>query len=215
MYTLFLAALIIRVLYFFTPPLDSDSATVGLMALHILKGEFPLFFIGGHYGGALEAYLVSLIFLLFGANRWTLPLSTCFEFFVLLGIYRLWAQKMVSTGNRPVGLAWLCPVPSAPLVLQLRELPGIYLAPALGDPDRLLFQFSSIGMPGRWKKETLLMAGMGLLAGLAWWVQYQAVYYIFPVTLLLLTAKPWRWSLKQSAGGGDFFYPGGAALLGL
>ena len=55
-------------------------------------------------------------------------------------------------------------------------------------------------MPGRHgKKETLLIAGMGLLAGLAWWVQYQAVYYIFPVTLLLLAAKPWRWSLKQGA----------------
>ena len=108
MFTLLLAALIFRILYFLTPPLDSDSATVALMALHILKGEFPLFFIGGHYGGALEAYLVSPIFLLFGADRWTLPLSTGFEFFVLLGIYRLWVKKWFPPEAARWALAWLC-----------------------------------------------------------------------------------------------------------
>jgi hypothetical protein len=206
---LFLAALIIRVLYWLTPPLDSDSATVGLMALHILKGEFPLFFIGGHYGGALEAYLVSLVFLLFGANRWTLPLSTCFEFFVFLGIYRLWAKKWFSTETARWALAWLALSP--PLLLYYSCVSFLEYIWLLLFGTLIIYFFSSLYWDARQveKKESHLVAGMGLLAGLAWWVQYQAVYYIFPVTLLLLTAKPWRWSLKQSGVAVIFFILGG------
>lgn len=52
-----------------------DSATVGLMALNILKGERPLFFYGQTYFGGFESYLAAGLFALFGASEFTLSMS--------------------------------------------------------------------------------------------------------------------------------------------
>lgn len=48
--------------------LPPDSATLGLMGLHILEGERPLFLYGFHYSGAPLAYLIALSFKLFGVS---------------------------------------------------------------------------------------------------------------------------------------------------
>ena len=52
-----------------------DEAVTGNMALHILKGEPQLFFWGQPYMGALEAYLTSSLFFLFGPSAFTLHLT--------------------------------------------------------------------------------------------------------------------------------------------
>lgn len=52
-----------------------DSATPGLMALNILKGERPLFFYGQDYMGSLEAYVAALLFRIAGPSELTLSLS--------------------------------------------------------------------------------------------------------------------------------------------
>ena len=52
-----------------------DEAVTGNMALHILKGEPQLFFWGQPYMGALEAYLASSLFFLFGPSALTLHLT--------------------------------------------------------------------------------------------------------------------------------------------
>jgi hypothetical protein len=52
------------------PGTDSDDATMGLMAKHILtRGEHPIFFYGQSYMGAVEAYLGALMFALFGVSQ--------------------------------------------------------------------------------------------------------------------------------------------------
>ncbi|MFI5396501.1 MAG: glycosyltransferase family 39 protein [Candidatus Binatia bacterium] len=56
------------------PVVNSDEGTVGLMARHILTGARPLFFYGQYYLGALEAYLVAVVFHLFGQSMITLRL---------------------------------------------------------------------------------------------------------------------------------------------
>ena len=55
----------IRLLYLVYPYMDADQAINGLMARHILLGEFPIFFYGQEYCGSIEAYLVSTVFLPF------------------------------------------------------------------------------------------------------------------------------------------------------
>src|SRR5262249_30710658 len=52
------------------PGTDSDDATMGLMAKHILtRGEHPIFFYGQSYMGTIEAYLGALMFALFGVSQ--------------------------------------------------------------------------------------------------------------------------------------------------
>jgi hypothetical protein len=52
-----------------------DTSTTGLMALHILEGERPLFYYGQSYMGALEAYVAALMFSIFGISTTALSLS--------------------------------------------------------------------------------------------------------------------------------------------
>lgn len=46
--------------------LDGDEALLGIQAEHILQGERPIYFYGIPYFGSLEAYLVALLFAIFG-----------------------------------------------------------------------------------------------------------------------------------------------------
>jgi hypothetical protein len=47
---------------------DSDEAVVGLMARHILHGQFTTFFWGQAYGGSQEALLTAPVFAVFGSS---------------------------------------------------------------------------------------------------------------------------------------------------
>ncbi|TEU01108.1 MAG: hypothetical protein E3J30_01300 [Anaerolineales bacterium] len=49
-------------------PFNSDEAIVGLMARHILEGNWPVFYYGQAYMGSLDATLVALGFMLFGSE---------------------------------------------------------------------------------------------------------------------------------------------------
>ncbi len=64
-----LLGLAVRLLFLLTPNMDSDQAVTGLMARHILGGEFPFFFYGQDYCGSIEAYLVSTDLFFLGASR--------------------------------------------------------------------------------------------------------------------------------------------------
>ncbi len=48
--------------------LDGDEALLGIQAEHILHGELPIYFYGIPYFGSLEAYLVAILFAIFGPS---------------------------------------------------------------------------------------------------------------------------------------------------
>src|SRR5258708_39797891 len=57
------------------PTLNSDEATVGLMALHVLRGEWTVFYWGQPYMGSLEAILAAPAIALFGSTSLGLHLA--------------------------------------------------------------------------------------------------------------------------------------------
>ncbi|MER6594457.1 DUF423 domain-containing protein, partial [Micromonospora purpureochromogenes] len=70
-----------------TPRTNSDEATMGLAALHIARGEdFPVFFYGQAYMGALEAYLAAPLVASAGPSvlALRLPLLALYALFLLL-----------------------------------------------------------------------------------------------------------------------------------
>ncbi len=78
LFMLVLAATLLRfaLMYFNWPTTTSDESVIDLMALHInTKGEFPTFFYGQHYMGALEAYLGALGSHLFGPSTFSVRLG--------------------------------------------------------------------------------------------------------------------------------------------
>ncbi len=76
-----------------------DEAVTGNMALHVLKGEPQVFFWGQPYMGALEAYLASTLFLLFGPSTFTLHLTDM----IICAVLLLTAFRIRRAGWRPIG----------------------------------------------------------------------------------------------------------------
>ncbi len=84
-----LAALILA-LQLATPGLDSDQAVTGLMGVHILRGEFPIFFWRQDHAGVPESYLAAVAFSVFGISRLVLDLvPAAVALAMLLATYRL------------------------------------------------------------------------------------------------------------------------------
>jgi len=71
-----------------------DTGTVELMAVNIAKGnDFPLFWYGLHYAGALEAYVAAAMIRLFGFSELILTLSPIvFSLLWIIGTYLLFEE---------------------------------------------------------------------------------------------------------------------------
>src|SRR5215510_15935683 len=76
-------------LHLAAPRLDSDQAVTGLMGVHILRGEFPIFFWGQHHAGVPESYGAAVTFFLLGVSRYALNLVPALAAFgLMLLVYR-------------------------------------------------------------------------------------------------------------------------------
>ncbi len=92
------AGFALRLLFLATPDLDSDQAIFGLMAMHILRGEFPLFQWGYDYMGTLESFVAAPLMLVFGPTRFALNLAP--TLFSLLFAYAAYLLAREAAGHR-------------------------------------------------------------------------------------------------------------------
>ena len=172
-------------LYALAFDLPFDSGSVGLMALHILEGERPLFLYGFHYSGALLPYLVALFFGVFGVSLWTFALpSALLAVGWALVSYWLFRELLGPTAGLAAALcvalpdwitSWYTTVPDcsySPLFF-LGSL-ALWLSVRLA--RRNLASTS----------ESIHILGLGLSAGLALWTHPLAVMYLLPAALILL-----------------------------
>ena len=103
------------------PPTDSDEATYNLMAFHIWKnGEHPIFMYGGNYLGAIEAYIGSVLFRLFGPSMLVMRIEMAGLFALfLLGLYLL-TYRLYSPRFALVTIAFLALGTVSMLIRQLK-----------------------------------------------------------------------------------------------
>ena len=90
--------LALRLLYLVTPDLDSDQAVFGLMAMHMLHGEFPIFQWGYSYMGTIESVVAAPLMLVFGPTRFALNLTPAL--FSLLFGYAAYRLASTALGRR-------------------------------------------------------------------------------------------------------------------
>jgi hypothetical protein len=173
-----------------------DEAVTGNMALHILKGEPQLFFWGQPYMGALEAYLASSLFFLFGPSALTLHLTD-----ILICGFLLFMAYRIGTlvGGRSVGLlvaAFWAFSPPYLSVVGLLSTGGHVEACAAGAFIFFGICRLSFSVP----KAPVLLAGLiGLMGGLGFWSSLLSGPYLLAGGLglalararLLLTRIPW------------------------
>jgi hypothetical protein len=154
------------------PGTDSDDATMGLMAKHIVAlGERPIFFYGQSYMGSLEAYAAALMFLFLGASEFALKcglilLYACFMVimygFLIQNTTRAWALA---------GEALLALGADEMLYHQLKAYGG-YLETLLFGAMLLTITCWLVRTQGDAtlvRRRYLALAGWGLAAGLGVW----------------------------------------------
>ncbi len=223
--TLIIVAVIIRATLASAgwPPLDSDDATMGLMATHILtRGEHPLFFYGQGYMGSMEAYTGALMFALMGISAFALKcglilLYACF----MLVMYWLLAQLFSRAWALP-GLLMLALGTSDMLYHELRAYGGYvetllfgalmtaiatWLVRTYGDPQlrrRRLYGYAGWGLAaglGVWSDPLVapFVALSALALAVTCWQDVRGIIGRFAIAGLVIGISPWIFYLATAA----------------
>jgi len=186
-----IATLLRLVLISFNWPFtDSDEGNMGLLALHVAyQGDRPIFFYGAPYLGPLEGYAAAPLFRLFGPSLFALrlPLVLFFIGFLVSMFYLirlLYSEKFALASVILLGLG----SPDV-LFLQLRasgEYPEIEMFAALMCLLAAWLALSSQrpGQQEKWKR-IMIYGLLGLIVGLALWVDLLILPFVAAVGVLL------------------------------
>jgi 4-amino-4-deoxy-L-arabinose transferase-like glycosyltransferase len=185
-------AVAVRALMLPHPTLDADMAMTGLMARHILNGEFPIFFWGQPYCGAIEAYLAAPVFAIFGSSRVTLCASVAL---ISLGFVWLAYAAANDMWGRRAGL----------LAMLLAALPPSYFLVHNILPRAAYIEIPTLSLLLGWlawrlarnKGTSWEYLVYGIAAGLGFWTHFLIAYALLGSALYLLLSD-WRVLIRKS-----------------
>lgn len=171
--------------------LSVDETIPTLMGLHILRGEFPVFWYLIAYQGAMEAYLTAVVYAAVGASPLTGKLAV-FSFSCLLIVVSFLIGRRIA--GWPGGVLSALLVAVAPPFLPVYgnyAMMGYMEVVVVGSLVLLLTLDVVISQPsGARRARTLLV--LGLLAGLGWWINPMILSYLAAAgVFLLLSFRFW------------------------
>ena len=163
---------------------NSDEAVLGLMARHVLHGEFTTFLWGTPYGGPQEAWLAAPLFAVFGSSVAALrvvPIALD-----IVGVFLVWRVGRRTIGEGPAviaaALCWIWPPET--MMLAIKEI-GFYASNTFYCALILLLVLWAYERPNAVRAGTL-----GLALGLAVWETTQIVPLAVPAVLWLVWRRP-------------------------
>ncbi|MFN7131971.1 MAG: discoidin domain-containing protein [Myxococcales bacterium] len=174
--------------------IDADEAVIGLMARHIATLQrFPVWYYGQQYMGALEAWVAAPIVALLGTTKLSLKLTALL--FALLFTATSWALARRIFRSEAIALAAGLVAALGPLFLTLWSLKlrgGFVSTWALGQAVLLLALH--VGQEGETPRRIALL---GVVTGLAIWVNLLVAPYVFAAALYLLSRRRIVTSLRS------------------
>jgi hypothetical protein len=189
------------------PRLDADQAVTGLMGVHILRGEFPVFFWMQDHAGVPESYVAAPLFFLLGVSRGVLDLVPALATVALaLAVYRTGAVLFGHAAGL-LGIlftAWV----SAYVAANYTLARSYYVEHLLVGQVVLLGAALWLARPLSEPARCRVAIAMGLAGGLGLYFNFQIVDALVPAALALLLVEP-RLPLRRAAWLGI-----GAFLLG-
>lgn len=184
--------------------LESDESIPGLMALHIGRGELPVFYWGQSYMGAIEAYPTALVFRFAGVSPLTLkvvPIASA-----LLFVATLYQIGRAYSSRKAGVLSAMCA--AASLLLIVRGVKATGYGPVLLLGNLALLAAAPLAQ-GRGdisrRRVGLRLGSIGVLCGLLFWAHPLGIVYILPIG---------AWLLQVGAGSLVSRRPGASRRLG-
>jgi len=176
-------------LHLAAPRLDSDQAITGLMGVHILRGEFPIFFWGQHHAGIPESYGAAVTFFLFGISRAALSLVPALAALgLVLALYR---TNALLFGRGAGLLAILFATVVSPYVMaHYVRARAYYIEHLLVGQIVLLGAALWLARPLSDAARARTLVAMGLAGGLGLYFGFQIVDALVPAALALLLVDP-------------------------
>lgn len=197
-----LGALLVAFIYRLTliargwPQLDSDEAVIGLMARHILQGEYPVFFWGQNYMGAFQAYFAAIFFAVFGPSTFWLHVSVLL---LTMGFLAAMYGLASAAYGRVVGvvtLLWLAVGPTMGVLRELKAIGG-YQDILLFGALTLLGVWARLRQPQRmphtqreWLIALATYAGLGVAMGVGLWSDLLILPVLLLAAIALLVGRP-------------------------
>lgn len=188
---IFILGIVVRFFFFifglFKMPIAVDESLVGVMSLHILKGEFPIVYWGQTYMGTQESYLDAVLIYFFGPNAFSIRIfPLVFSILFMFFTYKLACRVY----NRDVGLITLIllalPVPYLSIASAVIQ-PDTYVSTCTLGSIALVITYDLVfGVKIRRRGLKYLM--LGLILGFALWMHILVISYI-GVCLLFLFLK--------------------------
>jgi hypothetical protein len=163
---------------------DSDEAVEGLMARHVLTGEWPIFLWGQRYKGVPEVYLTSVLFRLAEPSPWVLKLSTACVFALFVALQFLLIKRLFSAR-----IAWL----AAALTIGSTPAAVLWSLSASAEIVWTLLAGAVFGLAlERWRGSgsTTAIAVAAVAVGFALWVQQYIVYYLVALVVTMAITLP-------------------------
>ncbi len=181
------------------PTLDSDEATIGLMALHLRHGEWSVFFWGQPYMGSLEPTLIAPFVWFLGPTAFALRLAPTFLGLAAVAAIAVLARRLYDAPTSLLAAALLAFGSPYFVILSVRAYGG-YVETLLFGALLLLLALRGAEPANRTITATALL---GLLAGLALWTN------LLVAPFLLAVAAIFYWQRRS-----DLIGRNGAMLLG-
>ncbi len=168
-----------------TPFLWPDEATIARMGLVVLRGEFPVYFHGQPFMGALDAYLLAPLYVTVGASALAAELLPVLLMVAWLALVARFAW--VAFGPRPaLFTAVLMALPPNLLLFWSHEVRPQYLwTLVFGTLALMLAHGLRTASPSR---ATRSVALIGALLGLGLWTNFLSLVYVGPVAVLAVPA---------------------------
>jgi 4-amino-4-deoxy-L-arabinose transferase-like glycosyltransferase len=184
---------------------NSDEAIVGLMAKHILHGEMPIFFYGQGYMGSLDAYFISLGFLLFGEKVWVIRMVQIVLYAGTMFVVLKVVHELISDVRAVIVTGILMAFPTVNVTLYTTVSLGGY-GEALLFGSLMLYlarRYTKLKLPSDRPKSLLLLFLFGLLLGLGFWTNLLSLIIGIPCVLLIaiyvVKGSDWKNCLVGSA----------------
>ena len=171
----------------FFSEVDYDEGIIGLMAMHISRGEPQLMIWGLPRMGGLEAYLASFLFYLFGPSTRTLQLSLiAVSSVILMTVYAI-GKKVGGPRTGNIAAAYWA-IPPIFLSFTGNYITGGHLETILAGSFLLYGTSTFPSLPPR--RSAILVCLIGIIAGIGWWSSLLIFPFLLAAAIGMVGTRP-------------------------